>query len=52
MDAAGLAAETDHVLVDVHLLAEDAAGVDVESHPAGGLALHQLRFDRRIGDRA
>jgi len=45
------AAETDDVLVDVQLFAEDAACIDVEPHPARRFPLHELRFDGRVVDR-
>ena len=49
--AAGGAGEAEDALVDVHLLADDAACFDVELHLAVHQPLHQLRFDRGVDRR-
>ena len=52
MHAAGGTAKTDHPSIEIHLLPDDAAAIDVELQFAVKLPLDELGFDHRIGHRS
>ena len=48
VQATCFALEADDHFVDIHLLPDDAAGLDIETNTAGGGTLDKLRFDGRV----